>query len=741
MKNFLLVVFLFHSFLINAQSNIPIGTWRTHFSYNRVNQVLVEDNRVFAVSDNGLFVYDKEDGSLTTISKINGLQEDDISAIGYSQALDKLIIGFESGNVDVLDGNEIVNLDLVSKSQVLGSKRINHITTTDNLAFISTAYGLLRMDLNRIEITETYRQLGEMANQVSINQALIVGDTVMLATAEGVIASNYSNGTNLLNPVNWKRDSLPDGIPLVKIDFISEFDSKPAAFINEDGLYIYENGIWNRSSAYQGVSLSVLKSNNNNLVTINEGVVQVLYSDLSITEFVDNAIDIPLDADLDGNSIWVGSINNGLVTNVNWGFESFNPSGPNTNQVAEFFTLDNLIISMPGGPNESFQPQNNDFGYNTFANGNWQSSSQFDDEFLDITECVYFSNTDSYYFSSFGYGIMRQSGQNPTIFYNTSNSSLEQVSLEENSIYVTDMIDSDEGLWAINYNAVRPLHLFDGSTWQSYTLPENRITQIINSNLYLWMVIDPTAGGGLLVFDKSTEEARILTDQPGNGGLPSRAVNAIEIDKNGEIWIGTSSGVATMSSLTNIIGTSVDVFKPIFENRFLLRDEEITSIKIDGGNRKWIGTNNGVWLFNNDVNELLANFNIENSPLPSNSILALDIIPTTGEVFIGTPSGIVSYRSDATEAVTSHQNVKVFPNPVSKEFQGLVGISGLAENANVKITDSNGRLIWDTRAAGGTASWNVLDYNGRRASTGVYFVFSSSDDGEETFVAKIAIVN
>ncbi|MEQ8924168.1 MAG: T9SS type A sorting domain-containing protein [Fulvivirga sp.] len=741
MKHVILIVFFFQPFLINAQYNIPLGTWRTHFSYNRVNQVLVEVNRVFAVSDNGLFVYDKEDGSLTTISKINGLQEDGISAIGYDETSDKLLIGYQSGNIDVLDGNTIINLDLVSNSQVLGSKKINHIVTSGNQAFISTDYGLLRLNLETIEISETYRQLGEKANQIGVNQAHIFGDSIILATKNGVISSNYSNGTNLLNPINWKRDSIPNGIPLVEIDFVTELNSKPIAIINDNGIYTYNNGSWNKSLALEGASLSTLKSNENKLIAINEGIVQLINPDLTITEFADATINSPLDADIDTDGLWVGTLNNGLVTNVNGAFERFNPSGPNTNQVADFFALGSSIISLPGGWDNSFQTKNNTSGYNTFSQGNWQSFTQFGSEFLDITECVYFANTDSYYFSSFGYGIMRQSGDNPIIFYDPSNSSLEQVNINENSVYITDMTDSNEGLWAINYNAIRPLHLFDGSTWQSYDLPENRLTQIINSTSYIWMAIDPSAGGGILVFDKNTEESRLLTDQPGNGGLPSRTVNAIEIDKNGEVWIGTSSGIATISSFTNIIGTTVDVFKPIFENRFLLRDEEISSIKIDGGNRKWVGTNNGLWLFNPEANELLVNFNIDNSPLPSNSILAIDIVPNTGEVFIGTPNGIVSYRSDATEATPSHQNVKVFPNPVSDEFQGLVGISGLAENVKVKITDSNGRLIWDTRSAGGTASWNVMDYNGRRASTGVYFVFSSSDDGEETYVAKFAIVN
>ena len=121
-------------------------------------------------------------------------------------------------------------------------------------------------------------------------------------------------------------------------------------------------------------------------------------------------------------------------------------------------------------------------------------------------------------------------------------------------------------------------------------------------------------------------------------------------------------------------------------------------------------------------------------------MLDIAIDDQTGDVFVATASGLVSYRSSATAGQPGFDAVKIFPNPVTFEFNGLVGISGLATDAVVKITDAGGRLVWQTYAAGGTATWNVRNYNGQRVKSGIYLVFSASTDGSEHFVGRIAVV-
>jgi hypothetical protein len=264
---------------------------------------------------------------------------------------------------------------------------------------------------------------------------------------------------------------------------------------------------------------------------------------------------------------------------------------------------------------------------------------------------------------------------------------------------------------------------------------------LIDKNNYKWIRIEPNKGGGLIVYNDKTNASKYITDQAGHGGLPNIGVKAIAEDKTGQIWLGTKEGVAIFYTPDNIFsGTASDASVPIFDGFPLLYNEDITCIAVDGGNRKWIGTNNGLWLFNDDASEVIANYTVENSPLLSNAIIDVEINEKTGEVFISTDKGLISYRGTATTGQTAHSNVKVFPNPVKPDFNGLVGISGLTNDAVVKITDIYGNLIYETKAEGGTAVWNAKNYHGEKAKTGVYLIFSSSEVGIETYIANIAVV-
>jgi hypothetical protein len=248
--------------------------------------------------------------------------------------------------------------------------------------------------------------------------------------------------------------------------------------------------------------------------------------------------------------------------------------------------------------------------------------------------------------------------------------------------------------------------------------------------------------GGIVV--RNTKNQRVnISANVGLGNLPSNNVKTLALDRDGQIWVGTDRGVVVFDNPSAVFsGRNFDAYTPVFERRRLLGNETVSSIAIDGGNRKWMGTRNGIFLFNADGTELVINFTEKNSPLPSNEISYITTEPNTGEVYIRTTKGMVSYRGTATESGLKQEEnaVKIFPNPIRPDFEGTIGIEGLVENAFVKITDVAGNLVYETRANGGTATWNGRTLQGNRVETGVYLIFSANAKGEETCVSRLAVV-
>ena len=173
---------------------------------------------------------------------------------------------------------------------------------------------------------------------------------------------------------------------------------------------------------------------------------------------------------------------------------------------------------------------------------------------------------------------------------------------------------------------------------------------------------------------------------------------------------------------------------------YMLGTESITSIAVDGANRKWLGTkSSGAYLLSSDGTTMLKNYNEENSCLFSDSIATVAIDNVTGEVWFGTSEGVVSVRETATSGKKEYQDVYSFPNPVREDYQGNVTITGLIKDTQVKITDVSGNLVFETSSEGGQASWDLTTYNGKRVATGVYIVFCANIDGSKSTVTKILV--
>ncbi|MDR1814154.1 MAG: T9SS type A sorting domain-containing protein [Tannerella sp.] len=215
-------------------------------------------------------------------------------------------------------------------------------------------------------------------------------------------------------------------------------------------------------------------------------------------------------------------------------------------------------------------------------------------------------------------------------------------------------------------------------------------------------------------------------------------------DLSGTVWIGTNIGLLRCGTPSRAIENpeQLSCSRLIRDSEaYFLSGESVTSLAVDADNQKWIGTaTQGVFLINEDGSETIYNFNTDNSPLLSNAITTIAINNETGEVFFGSDKGLVSFKSGVVSGKASFSDVYAFPNPVRPDFSDKVTITGLKNNANVKITDISGNLIYQGRAVGSNMVWNCRSARGERVSSGVYLVIAATSDGAESVVTKIAVV-
>lgn len=715
-----------------AQGDIPVGTWRMHASYTLIRSLAVTPDFIYGAALNGVMVLDRAESSISTLTRLDGLQGSEITGVAFDETTNQLLVIHEDGTFDVVKDKSVLNYDPAASGVITGSKTINSITLNNNTAYLSTDYGVLLFDLTRSEIRETWRNIGDNGEVLPVYQSTIRADSIFLATENGVIAGDLDD--NLLDFHLWKRFEIAGGS--VPLKLITTFDSKIFVNIPNDGIYSHDQSGWVKEDFLNGMDATAMATSANNLVIADGATIYRINTSMNLStttnESIANIMAIAEDAE---GRLWVGDASSGIVSLTGESAVVYTANGPAITTGHRLRYHDKKIFMLSGGFNASHVPLRISGTVSVFEKGIW---STIDTEVSDITDVEKIKDGTMLY-SSFGYGVKVINPQNVGTLYDENNSTLINSNPPGRFVNVTSMVRVNDDVWVTNYAAANSLHKFSQGNWELVNLPyfAAQYPLSIESDYLgrLWVQINPEQGGGLVVYNPLNSESRYLIEGDNNGELPSRDVYAIEEDRDGYVWVGTDRGAAYFFDANS------DAVRPIMGNNYLLSDDRVTSIKVDGGNRKWMGTLRGVWLINPSGEGSVEHFTIDNSPLPSNVIVDIEVNPSTGEVFFLTDRGLVSYRGDATEARAVPSSVKIFPNPVTARYNGRVGISGVAMDAAVKITDVTGKLVWQGKANGGSISWDVTTAGGRRVSNGVYLVFAATDNSAESMVGKVAVID
>ncbi len=772
-RYFLLFAFIFTG-LTATFAQVPIGQWRDQLPYTLCNSVTEVGNKIYFSTPYAVFYFDKEDNSVTRITKISGLSDIGISCITYNKEYQTLVIAYTNANIDLIKNNTIINISDIKRKQILGNKTINNVYFIGKYAYLSCGFGIVVLDIDKEEIRETY-YIGKDGSQVNVLCLVKDDKDSLFAASERGIYKAWSKDPNLANFAAWKKDAKIDS--MAKYNTMTFFNgkvvvNKKLTGIASDTLYIYAGGAWSRWDRDLFNPVMRLESNSKYLLISYNYFVKVVNTSL---EQVANIWDyypgnpFPQDAIADKDDIvWVGDTYNGAVsfTIATTSVQHIPMSGPLTAKAFSMTCTGNDLYIAPGGRDASYIPLYNAPQVYHFNSTNWKNIAGYNSPVINLThdiDCVAIDPFDPtrVYAGSYGTGLLELKNDSVIRRYTESNSTLRHhTSSDTSDIRVGGAtFDAKGNLWVVTSHNNSCLSMKKGDKWTGFTIPivnENDLGQILVNSLgqkWIQMRYGNMNPYSILVFDDNEtpenpgdDKAIKLNSAVGSGNIPGNIVFAMAEDKKGEIWIGTEKGVAVFYSPENIFtGQNFDAQRPLVQQgsyvQYLLENETATAIAIDGDNRKWIGTDRGgVFLFSEDGTKEIYHFTAENSPLLSNRITGL-AINKDGEVFFGTDNGVISFRSTATPGGDSNSDVVAFPNPVRAEYDGYIAIKGLVNQAQVRITDISGVLIYSTKAEGGQAIWNGRNFNGSKAHTGVYLVFASSDDGKEKVVTKILIVN
>ena len=740
----------------------PIGSWKAYMAYHDVEHVVKAGTNVYVLASSDLYVYDTSDQSVTALDKMTGLSDSSIGFIAWSQAAKRLIIVYANGNIDLLEANgNVINVSDYYDKQLTVDKTVNGVSVVGNRAYLATAFGVVVINMSNATVADTY------TINSSVNAVVVEGNYIYAATDSGVLRANTAD--NLSDHSSWQ--------PFADEGFNWLF-WKDGTLVGAKCYNISTIDATGKVTKQAGPYISFCTMQNNMLFACG-GNDTYVYNSPSDRGLVSKSItDVAWDS-TDG-AYWTSDTDGSLCQMAIADDRSFTikttgirPDGPKYNYFEYmFFHNDQLYTS--GGQGYTSRPAcvqvlGND--------GRW---NVYDDSFASTLQGRYRSayaialdpKDDRHLYMGAQSGLYEFYDGVFTKCWNMDNSPLwyppSITSTKSRYSYnkVTALTTSPDGrLWCFNSETAdckSSLLTLSGTEWtdlgnrlfktsKDYSLAYAR-SMFFDRRGLLWFCNNHSTDACFVCYQPETDAIKVYKEIVNQDGTKYTiyAVTCVVQDSEGNIWIGTDVGpfMLPASQIGTDDATLTQVKIPRNDGTnladYLLSNVSITCIYVDGAGRKWFGTSgSGVYLISADNINQIQHFTRTNSQLLSNDIEAITCNEATGEVFFGTSEGLCSYMGDATTPSDNmtKDNVYAYPNPVTPDYTGLITITGLTLDADVKIVTSNGTLVAEGRSNGGSFTWDGNDRKGKRVASGVYMVETATSSGGKGTVCKIAVVN
>lgn len=741
----------------------PIEQWRSFLTYNQANGVATDGGTLFFVATtSGFYTYDREDGSMTAYSKSNGMSDIGLTGVAYDKLTQTVLLAYSNSNIDLFKGLSFSNLPEL-KLTATSDKSINHVMAYEGRGYLSTGLGLVIVNLNKREIKETV-VFSKDGQDAKVFSTVLEGDILWAATSMGLFKINRNN-TAIQFQSEWQE--VGDGQAIRSLEYA------------EGQVYASQNDSLFR---VEGNALRFLEKTSYPIVKLDKGLGGLWLSvaseedelgycllrradgtraDSFATVSPRQVVQLPNgDVWFADNSRYIYTQNHGLRKKIdNTTFQPYFPNGPITNSFADVCVKNGEIWAAHGGKDISWKGSHNRANFSVYKDGTWKNYPWVDNNewVQDFIRILKDWNSGTVYVASLSGGLLELKPDGQWKVYNEGYFAKSSGSTPGNDLYEVSGLALDENgnLWMTNYMSTGSelvVKTRDGNWPSLKTVPNPKhmaADVIIDDYGQKWFICPNTEGVAVYndngTVDKSSDDKYALLKQgKGAGGLPDNNAISIAKDRGGAIWIGTGNGIGIVNCPGDVIAGKCEAELRVLQaDQFadhLFANQAVKAIAVDGANRKWIGTTNGVWLVSDNAEETIYHFTQANSPLPSDNIERIYIDPDLGDVYFCTDMGLVSFRGTATDGYAELEDpLFIYPNPVPSGYNGMIAVRGLVDNSDVRITDISGQLVYRTKALGGQAVWNGKDYTGRKVQSGVYLVFVVNKDGSQKATGKFVV--
>ena len=655
-----------------------VGTWKAYLSYYEPQQIVKGGDKLYVRASNGLYYYNLSDHSITTFDKVRQLNDSRVNAIAWNQQVGRLIVVYENGNIDLIDGNDnVVNISALFSKVMMQDKTVNNVFINQQYAYLATAFGVVKVNMQRAEISESY-----ILNE-DITAIGMADGTLYLRNKGGqVLAGDMAQ--NLIDPHNWQQSAAPagifdqdlsdwnDNIELVRTLNPGGPKNNNFAFmrLKNKKLYTVGGGYAAGTELNRPATVQVLDTKDDEWIFLQDDVKgKYAGTEAGNWQFIDM---LTVDVDpLDENHVFAG----GRTGLYEYYGEELKNYWNKDNSLLQSATSSNRYVIIAG---MCYDKEGNLWMLQTGTPTNSIVELTKDGEWKSLPHQE-LSNGQS---SLFGLSRITEDSRGLLWFINAHWETPAFFSYDPS----TDQI-------IINHRAFRNQ---DGINYASYN--PHDITEDLDGNMWLSTMDGPFMLEAASVGDNDAYLTQVKV--PRNDGtnyadylLSGVNIRSMVIDGGNRKWFATTANGVYVISADNM--SQVAHFTT--SNSPLLSDR-IESIAIDNETGEvFIGTENGLCSYMSDA-------------------------------------------TNAVESMEK-DNVWAYPNPVVRGYDGLITVVGLSFDADVKILSASGQLVAQGRSNGGTFTWNGRDRSGKRVASGIYMVAAATSDGKKGTVCKIAIIN